>query len=367
MTVVGVNDPPTIEAETADVALRAGNEATVALSATDPEGGALTFTIVDGPSFASLIDATPTDGAATPGERADSVLTLAPGPDHIGTHTITVAVADDGAPPLTTETTITVGVEATPTAPTRVVEGLVALYDFADGDGDVVSDSTGLAGPLTVADPSAVRWASGSLTVHAPTDHPVIGAGRRHHRRGPSIQRVHGRGLGHPGRIHSGRSSPHRLAVVGDRDAQRHVGPGCARRNERRPMGQSPALDIDLRQRAAGPRRTTRRSGRGTTSPPRGDPIGQRCHHAARRRRGGGDGNGRGRPVELARFVPPGAGQRDDHGSTVDRDISPGRGVCPGTVGERDPNRITGSGPDAGRRPPGDGRHRLRDRSAPPG
>ncbi|QPC83370.1 LamG domain-containing protein [Phototrophicus methaneseepsis] len=50
-------------------------------------------------------------------------------------------------------------------------DGLIALYTFEDGEGDVVHDVSGSANPvnLTIADPANVTWGSHALTIDAPT------------------------------------------------------------------------------------------------------------------------------------------------------------------------------------------------------
>ena len=52
----------------------------------------------------------------------------------------------------------------------RVVDGLIALYNFDEGSGSVVRDASGASGiDLTIANPGNVTWNPGSLTIDAPT------------------------------------------------------------------------------------------------------------------------------------------------------------------------------------------------------
>jgi hypothetical protein len=53
----------------------------------------------------------------------------------------------------------------------RVADGLVALYPFDEGTGDIVSDQSkvGTALDLTIGDPTAVTWQTGALTLDAST------------------------------------------------------------------------------------------------------------------------------------------------------------------------------------------------------
>jgi hypothetical protein len=55
--------------------------------------------------------------------------------------------------------------------PTHVTAGLLVLYDFEQGSGDVVSDVSGVGDPLDllIADPAATAWFPGGLAVLAPT------------------------------------------------------------------------------------------------------------------------------------------------------------------------------------------------------
>ena len=50
----------------------------------------------------------------------------------------------------------------------RVTDGLMALYNFSEGGGNVVRDSTGLM-DLSIANPQNVSWSPGALTINSPT------------------------------------------------------------------------------------------------------------------------------------------------------------------------------------------------------
>ena len=49
----------------------------------------------------------------------------------------------------------------------RVDEGLIVLYEFDEGSGATVSDSSGVAQALdlSIADPAHVTWSPGYLTI----------------------------------------------------------------------------------------------------------------------------------------------------------------------------------------------------------
>ena len=62
-------------------------------------------------------------------------------------------------------------VHASDAAGSRVRNGLLALYDFASPDGEIVADRSGAGKPLDleIADPRAVRRREGSLEIHCET------------------------------------------------------------------------------------------------------------------------------------------------------------------------------------------------------
>ena len=74
--------------------------------------------------------------------------------------------------------------EAVPSAggvtqtPNRVVTDLVALYEFSEGSGPTVLDTSGVAPllDLTIEDPTAVTWTSGGLSIDSPTVISSVGA-----------------------------------------------------------------------------------------------------------------------------------------------------------------------------------------------
>ena len=53
----------------------------------------------------------------------------------------------------------------------RVVTDLVALYEFSEGSGDTVFDTSGVAPALNLAvqDPSAITWTAGGLSIDSAT------------------------------------------------------------------------------------------------------------------------------------------------------------------------------------------------------
>ncbi len=161
ITVLGENDAPVVD-EPSAVSLKEKATSSVALVATDPDGDALAFSLDEGaPAFVSLIDGG--DGTAQ--------LSIAPPDGSAGAYDVAVTVSDAVEPPLSESMTVRVTVEAVEETPTRVTESLVARYDFAEASGASIADSSGggSAPVLTVANPDAVTWNGGSLTVTAPT------------------------------------------------------------------------------------------------------------------------------------------------------------------------------------------------------
>lgn len=62
--------------------------------------------------------------------------------------------------------------------PTRVTDGLVALYTFDEGSGTLVNDVSGVGSPLnlTIADPDNIEWVSEGLRVNTATIASSLGA-----------------------------------------------------------------------------------------------------------------------------------------------------------------------------------------------
>ncbi len=159
VTVVGENQPPTIE--DIGVSVVEGTTSTTPLDATDVDDDALSFALGDdAPSFVSLLTA----------EGGAAQLDVAPGGGSAGSYEFAVTVADSAQPPQTASATVQLTVVA-PEAPARVTANLLARYDFNEAEGATVGERSGaeLVPALTVADPSAISWADGGLTISQPT------------------------------------------------------------------------------------------------------------------------------------------------------------------------------------------------------
>jgi VCBS repeat-containing protein len=161
VTVVGENQAPVVS-EIPALSVTEGESTSAALDAVDVEGEALTFSLEEGaPSFVSVVTAD--DGTAQ--------LEIAPGADAAGSYEFVVTATDGAQPPQTGSATVNLTVEAAPEVPERVTENLLARYDFNEAEGASVREQSGagLGSALTVADPGAISWGDGGLTINQPT------------------------------------------------------------------------------------------------------------------------------------------------------------------------------------------------------
>ncbi len=168
VVVTGTNDPPTIEPPP-EIQLVEGERQSVTVTFTDVDSETVALAVgPDGPDFVTV-------------ERLDGggAVLIADAPDGVaGMHRVTLVATDDGTPPMssTTELTITVEPAAAPD-PVRVSDGLAALYEFNEGRGSVVGSSTGPGSDLQILDPDAVTWQPGALTITAPTGITAVDTG----------------------------------------------------------------------------------------------------------------------------------------------------------------------------------------------
>ncbi|MGI9617021.1 MAG: LamG-like jellyroll fold domain-containing protein [Acidimicrobiales bacterium] len=165
VTVVGVNDEPELGAAPPPATVAENGTTTLVVTATDPDDGdTLTFTLDGAPPFVSIADSG--DGTAT--------ITVSPGSEDAGAYELGVTVTDGATPPATVDTSVTVTVQDVVQVPRpelrRVTDELIVLYDFDEGAGTTLGDSSGGAPiDLTITDPDAVTWGPDGLTVNAPT------------------------------------------------------------------------------------------------------------------------------------------------------------------------------------------------------
>jgi len=152
INVTPVNDPPVAVNDAATVV--AGSAATVSVLTNDAD--------IDGPS---LSVATVTQGAhgsvvINAGQTVTYTAAL-----YVGTDTFTYTVSDGAGG------TATATVNVTITAPARISTGIQARYNFNEGSGSTVNDSSGVGTPLnlTISSPSSVSWISGGLKVNTAT------------------------------------------------------------------------------------------------------------------------------------------------------------------------------------------------------
>jgi hypothetical protein len=83
----------------------------------------------------------------------------------VGTDSFAYTISDGNGGTATATVTVTV------TAPARVTTGIQARYDFNEGSGSTVSDTSGVGSPLnlTINNTSNVSWVPGGLTVNTAT------------------------------------------------------------------------------------------------------------------------------------------------------------------------------------------------------
>ncbi|MBN1417593.1 MAG: hypothetical protein JXP34_02390, partial [Planctomycetes bacterium] len=154
------NAPPSVDAgpdrslELPDAAILDGTVSDDGLP--DPPGAvSVTWSVASGPAAVAFGDATAVDTTATFSSAGTYVLRL---------------TASDGA--LSASDTMTVVVEDPPSLPEngRIAEGLIVFYAFDEGEGTIIHDISGVGETLdlSIADPSAVSWGTGTLAVNAP-------------------------------------------------------------------------------------------------------------------------------------------------------------------------------------------------------
>ncbi len=152
MTVTPVNDAPVAVNDTATVV--AGTAVTIPVRANDVD--------VDGPSLTVTAVTQGTRGSVTinAGQTVTYTANL-----FVGTDSFTYTVSD-GAGGTSTAT-----VNVTLTAPPRVTTDLQVRYNFSEGSGSTVTDTSGVGTPLnlTISPTSAVSWLPGALSVNSTT------------------------------------------------------------------------------------------------------------------------------------------------------------------------------------------------------
>ena len=152
VSITTVNDAPVAVNDSRTVA--AGSAVTIPVLANDAD--------VDGPNLSVSVVTQGAHGtvAINAGQTVTYTASL-----YIGSDTFTYTVADGAGGTATATANITI------TAPARVATGLQARYDFNEGSGSTVSDTSGVGTPLnlTIASPSSVSWISGGLRVNTAT------------------------------------------------------------------------------------------------------------------------------------------------------------------------------------------------------
>lgn len=135
------NQPPT--ANSASVSTPQGTPVAVTLTGTDPEGGALTFTVVTSPAHGTLTGTPPS-------------LTYSPAAGFSGGDSFTFRTTDSGN---ASSPVATITLTVTPTTPPDN-SGLVARWPFAENTGITTKDATANAISCSL---SATTWAAGKF------------------------------------------------------------------------------------------------------------------------------------------------------------------------------------------------------------
>jgi len=152
VTVTPVNDAPVAVNDTATVV--AGSAVTVSVLANDAD--------VDGPGLSVTAVTQGANGSVA--VNANQTVTYTAGL-FVGTDSFTYMVSDGAGGTATATVAVTV------TAPPRVTTGLQARYNFNEGSGSTVNDTSSVGTPLnlTIANPAAVSWLPGALSVNTST------------------------------------------------------------------------------------------------------------------------------------------------------------------------------------------------------
>ncbi|HSS52695.1 MAG TPA: Ig-like domain-containing protein, partial [Thermoanaerobaculia bacterium] len=152
INVTSVNDPPVAVNDSTTVV--AGSAVIVSVLANDTD--------IDGPSLSvsSVTQGAHGSVAINAGQTVTYTAAL-----YVGTDTFTYTVSDGAGG------TATATVNVTITAPPRIITGIQARFDFNEGSGSTVNDTSGVGTPLnlTISSPSSVSWISGGLKVNTAT------------------------------------------------------------------------------------------------------------------------------------------------------------------------------------------------------
>ncbi|MBW8906223.1 MAG: tandem-95 repeat protein [Betaproteobacteria bacterium] len=152
ITVTAVNDAPVAVNDSATVV--AGGTVTVSVLANDTD--------IDGPglSVTSVTQGAHGSVAINPNQTVTYTASL-----FVGTDSFTYTVSDGAGGTATATVTVSL------TAPARVATGIQARYNFNEGSGSTVNDTSGVGTPLnlTISSPSSVSWISGGLKVNTAT------------------------------------------------------------------------------------------------------------------------------------------------------------------------------------------------------
>ena len=137
VTVNNVNRAPTL-IQPANMTVNAGSTANQTLNATDPDGDAVAFTKVSGPTYVTVTTTSPSTGNVN----------LAPGFSDAGTAAVTVRATDNGSPSLFNEKSFTVTVIPACRAPVLNQPSNMTVNQGATAD-QVITGTSADGSPIT--------------------------------------------------------------------------------------------------------------------------------------------------------------------------------------------------------------------------
>lgn len=173
VTVGNVNRPPVL-GPIGNRTVNEGQPLTINITASDPDGGAL--------SFAMTSDPASTGSTFTDNRNGTATLAWTPSPGQTGSYSVTVTASDAGTPALNVSETFTISVQATPTnrppsvtnpGNKTVIAGQLLAFTItgSDPDGNSLTFSAGATLPTgaTLSPSGAFSWTPPAAQVSATT------------------------------------------------------------------------------------------------------------------------------------------------------------------------------------------------------
>ncbi len=237
-----------------------------------------------------------------------------------GTYTAALTVTDQGGL-IDTDTVI---VRALGGPSQRVQDGLIALYEFSEGQGNLVHDSSGFGPPLdlVIADSSRTDWVPSGLRLRQTTKVASVEPATKLRDAVSASDEVTLEAWVDPDNLEQ--NGPARIVTLSEKlvPTQPHDGTGRPQRRSR--SGGGPAADLHVQhQRPTGDGDPGRFPSR-PTHPPDVHTGGRRLDRGVHRRSAEGNRSGAGHARQLGR-LPAGTGRRVRRTPAMARDV-PARG-----------------------------------------